>query len=98
MASEDALRALVNALVAEQKRRQAAQFGGQDPREWLLDTLQAMARRYAALAHLHPLDTVDMSIAEKLACRYFLPEDLQPAGLGTEDQIWAEYRSTPANS
>jgi hypothetical protein len=35
----------------------------------------------------------NMSIAEMLACRLFLPEHLMPAGLGTEEEIWAEYQT-----
>lgn len=49
------------------------------------------ARGGASLAP--PLEIADMSVAEKLACRYFLPDKLQPAGLGTEEEIWAEYAS-----
>jgi hypothetical protein len=66
---------------------------GERQRQWFIDTLAAMAQRFAALAPHYPLQIDDMSIAEKLACRYFLPEDLRPTGLATEDQIWAEYRS-----
>ena len=65
---------------------------GERVREQVLDMLQAIAQRFAATAHLRPPDVSDMSIAEKLACR-LLPETLQPAGLPTEDQIWAEYRA-----
>jgi hypothetical protein len=57
-------------------------------RLWFLDTLQAMAQRLGATAHLHPLQIDDMSCAEMLAC-HFLPEHLRPAGLGTEDEIFA---------
>jgi hypothetical protein len=96
MASPDALRALLEALEAEQARRRKARFGGhEDPREWLLGELQAMAERFAATAASSrhpPLQIDDMSIAEKLAC-YFLPEHLRPAGLGTEEEIWAEYEA-----
>jgi hypothetical protein len=67
-------------------------------RQQFFDMLQQMAERFAALAPLRPLDLDDMSIAEKLACRYFLPEALLPAGLGTEDQIWAEYQSARLSS
>jgi hypothetical protein len=91
MASPDTLAALLKALRAEQTRRQKAQFGGQDPRERLLDTLQGMAERLAATSSGPPLQVPEMAPAEKLACRLFLPEDLIPAGLGTEDEIWAEY-------
>jgi hypothetical protein len=92
MATTDALKALIEALEAEQARRRKARFGGHDdPREWLLETLQTMAQRFAATAHLLPLQLDDMAIAEKLACRFFLPEELMPAGLGTEEEIWAKY-------
>jgi hypothetical protein len=57
-------------------------------RQWFVDTLQAMAGRVEATAHLYPLQIDDMSPAEMLAC-HFLPEHLRPAGLGTEDQIFA---------
>jgi hypothetical protein len=94
MASPDTLAALLEALQTEQARRRKAQFGGHDdPREWLLAELQEMAERFAATAHLCPLDLADMSIMEKLACRYFLPVDLCPEGLGSEGEIWAEYEA-----
>jgi hypothetical protein len=103
VASASALKALLDALQAEQTRRRKAQFGGHDdPRQWLLDTLQTMAQRLAATAHLYPLSIADMSIMERLACRYFLPEDLCPVGLESEDAIWAEFearsRSQPSTS
>jgi hypothetical protein len=92
MASPDALKALIKALEAEQKQRRKTQFGGhEDPREWLLGTLATMAERFAAASSGPPLQVADMAIAEKLACRLFLPEDLCPEGLGTEDEIWREY-------
>jgi hypothetical protein len=93
MASSNTLKALIEALEAEQARRRKTQFGGHDdPGGWLIETLQQMAARLAAApASPHPLELADMSIAEKLACRYFLPDELQPAGLGTEEEIWAEY-------
>jgi hypothetical protein len=50
-----------------------------------------MAERFAAASSGPPLQVADMAIAEKLACRLFLPEDLCPEGLGTEDEIWREY-------
>jgi hypothetical protein len=62
-------------------------------REQLINTLQQMAERHAATAHLCPIDVSDMSIAEKLACRLFLPEHLQPEGLPTEEEIWADYKA-----
>jgi hypothetical protein len=93
MASPDALKALIEALETEQKRRQAARFGGQDPRTWLIETLQQMAQRFAATAHLGPpLDLADMAPVEMLAA-HLLPEHLRPAGLPTEDQIWAQFRA-----
>jgi hypothetical protein len=93
MASADALKTLIAALETEQARRLAARFGGRDPRTWFLEELQQMAERLAATAHLCPITINDMSIIEKLACRYFLPEGLCPEGLGTADEIWAEHRS-----
>jgi hypothetical protein len=71
---------------------------GERQRQWFLEELRQMAQRFAVTASLYPLRTADMSIAEKLACRYFLPEALQPAGLGTEDEIWAEYQSARLSS
>jgi len=86
--------ALLEAEFARRSTRVAWEAGeGERARQQLFDTLQAMAQRSAALAPRYPLQIDDMSIAEKLACRYFLPEDRRPAGLGTEDQIWAEYQS-----
>jgi hypothetical protein len=99
MAEGGPLRALQqwHALLLAERARRAARAeleAGQDERErkQFFDTLQQMAQRFAATAHLHPLQIDDMSIAEQLAC-HLLPEELRPAGLGTEDQIWAEYRS-----
>jgi hypothetical protein len=66
---------------------------GERARQWLIDTLQQMAQRFAATAHLYPLLIDDMAPMEMLACRYFLPEHLMPAGLGTEEEIWAEYKA-----
>jgi hypothetical protein len=83
-------------LQEERDRRAAANaetFDRDAAMEQLSDELEEMAGRFAALAHLHPLDVSDMSIAEKLACRCFLPEDLRPVGLGTVDEIWAEYEA-----
>jgi hypothetical protein len=97
MASTDALKALLAALEAEQKRRQAAQFGDRDPRTWLVDTLEQMARRMTATAHLGPpLDVSDLSLAERVSC-CLLPEELRPEGLGTEDEIWAEFEAHVAS-
>jgi hypothetical protein len=91
MASPATLKALIEALEAEQARRRKAQFGGhEDPRQWLLDTLQQMAQRLAATVHLFPLDLGDMAPAEQLAAHY-LPEDLRPAGLPTVAEIWAKH-------
>jgi hypothetical protein len=93
MASHDALKALVEALEAEQTRRRKARFGGHDdPRQWFLDTLQVMAQRFAATAHLHPLQIDDMASAEMLAC-HFLHEHRRPPGLPTVDEIWAAYEA-----
>jgi hypothetical protein len=95
MASADALKTLIAALEAEQTRRRKAQFGGhEDPRQWLLDTLRQMAERLAvAPSSLHPPQAADMSIMEKLSCRLFLPEDMCPEGLGSADEIWAEFEA-----
>jgi hypothetical protein len=83
-------------LLAERARRSARTEWetreGERARQQFIDTLQQMAARFAAAARLHPLDIADMSLAEKLCC-HFLPESMRPAGLPTEDQIWAEYRS-----
>jgi hypothetical protein len=62
---------------------------GERARQQLLDTLQAMAQRFVATAHLCPIETSDMAPMEKLACRLFLPEHLMPAGLPSEDEIFA---------
>lgn len=79
-------------LEAELARRttQAKWEAGQDERlrQQLLDELEEMARRLAAGALLRPLQIADMSCAEMLAC-HFLPERLRPAGLGSEDEIFA---------
>jgi hypothetical protein len=62
-------------LEAELARRttQAEWEAGEDERlrQQLLDELEEMARRLAAGALLHPLQIVDMSCAEMLACRFF---------------------------
>jgi hypothetical protein len=80
---------------AEIERRQAAKLeaAGGDERERFINTLRQMAERLAAATPRHPLQIDDMSIAEKLACRYFLPEDLCPEGLGTEEEIWSEFEA-----
>ena len=92
MATPGALKALLKALNAEQALRRKAQFGGHDdPRQWLIDTLQQMAQRLVAPS-LHPLDIADLSVAEKVAC-LLLPEPLRPAGLPTEAAIWAEFEA-----
>jgi hypothetical protein len=96
---EDRRKRWLTLLQEEWDRRAAAKAetaDGDAAREQLVDTLQQMAQRLAAHAPLHPLDTADMSIAEKLACRYFLPDELLPAGLGTEEEIWAEYQARAA--
>jgi hypothetical protein len=95
MASSDALRALIEALEGEQARRQAARFGGRDPHEWLADTLQQMADRIAATAHLAPFTVDDMAPVEMLAC-HLLPESMRPAGLPAEDEIWAKFQARSA--
>jgi hypothetical protein len=85
------------ALLQAELARRAARVewaAGEDERarQWLVDTLQGMAQRFADLAPLHPLRIDDMSPAEQLAC-HLLPKDLRPAGLPTEAAIWAEYRA-----
>jgi hypothetical protein len=84
VASPDALRDLIAALEREQKRRREAQFGGQDPHTWLMDTLQQMSERLVATAHFATFTVDDMSPAEMLAC-HLLPESMRPAGLPAED-------------
>ena len=86
------------ALLEEERARRTARVewkAGEDERarEEFIARLQQMAERHAATAHLCPIDVTDMSIAELLACRLFLPEHLQPAGLPTEDEIWADYKA-----
>jgi hypothetical protein len=78
---------------AEIERRQAAKLeaAGGDERERFIATLQQMAERLAVAAARDPLQIDDMSIAEMLACRWFLPEELMPPGRGSEKEIWAEY-------
>jgi hypothetical protein len=88
------------ALLKAERDRRAARVEwraneGERAREQLLDTLQQMAQRMAATAHLFPLDVSDMAPAEMLAC-HLMPEHLRPAGLPTEDQILAEYRARTA--
>jgi hypothetical protein len=84
---------LLEAELARRAARVEWQAGEADrARERFVETLQAMAGRLAAPS-LYPLSIADMSIAEKLACRYFLPEHLMPPGLGTEKEIWAEYEA-----
>jgi hypothetical protein len=94
MAATGTLRTIIRTLEAEQARRRKARYGGHDdPRKWLLYTLQQMAQKFAATAHLYPLSIGDMAPMEMLACRHFLPEHLMPAGLPTADQIWAAYEA-----
>jgi hypothetical protein len=91
MASADALDTLIDALEAEQARRQRARFGGHDnPREWLVNTLRQIAERLAT-AHRLPLDLSDMSPMEQLAVATFLPEAMRPIDLGTVDEIWEAH-------
>jgi hypothetical protein len=82
-------------LEAELARRAARVewAAGEDERarEWFADTLQGMAQRLAATAHLLPLSIDDMAPAELLCC-HLLPEHLRPAGLPTEAAIWADFR------
>ena len=82
MASPDALRALIVALEAEQKRRRKTQFGGHDdPREWFMEELRGIAERLVATKG--PL-LDDASIAQRLAVLTFLPHRLSAAELETE--------------
>jgi hypothetical protein len=67
-------------------------------RQWFFNELQQIAERLGAPLPGHPLDISDMSIAELLSCRLFLPEHLQPAGLPTEDEIWARFEALKAGS
>ena len=80
-------------LEAEHARRAArvAWQASEDERqkEQLVDMLWQMTERFAALAHLHPLEIDDMAPAEMLAC-HLLPEEMRPAGLPTEAAIWAD--------
>jgi hypothetical protein len=92
MASADALKALVTALVAEQERRQKAHFGGQDPHEWFMAELRAIAERLAAVEG--PL-LDDASIAQRLAVVTYLPHRLSAAERETEGaaiDAWFEER------
>ena len=85
-------RALLEAELARRTARVEWQAGKDErQREQLIDTLQQMAQRLGVSAHRVPLDVSDMSIAEMFAVRWFLPEDLWPMDLPTEDQIWREY-------
>jgi hypothetical protein len=86
------------ALLEAERARRAARVewqAGEDERatQRVVEELQQMAERFAATAHLFPLQIDDMSIAEKLACRWFLPDELLPAGLPAEGQIWADYKA-----
>lgn len=85
--------ALLEAELARRKARVEWE-AGQDERaaQQFVEELAQMAQRFTAAAPLHPLRTDDMSPAEMLAC-HLLPEPLRPAGLPTEDQIWAEYQA-----
>jgi hypothetical protein len=86
--------ALLEAELARRTARVAWETGEDErARQWFFDTLRQIAERFAAAAHLQPLQIDDMSVAEKLACRLFLPEHLMPAGLGGVDEIWAEYQT-----
>ena len=103
MASDDALTPIEQwlALLTAELARRAAQTTweaneGERARQQLIDELQQIAERLAATEHLFPLDVSDIAPIEVLAVRYFWPEDRLPAGLPTEDQIWAEYRARTA--
>jgi hypothetical protein len=93
MASPSALKALLKALDAERARRDPASFFDRAAAEQkFINELREIATRLAAPSHwAPPLTADDMSIVEMLAARFFLPEHLQPAGLPSEDEIWAEY-------
>jgi hypothetical protein len=82
---------LLRAELARRAARVEWQAGEDErSRQWFLDTLQAMAQRFAATAHLYPLQIDDMAPAEQLAC-HLLPASMRPAGLPTEAAIWAQY-------
>jgi hypothetical protein len=86
-------------LQAERDRRAAAKTETADgDAAWkqFIDTLQEMAGRLAAATPRFPLDVGDMSVAEMLAARWFLPEHLQPPGLPTETEIWTTYEARSA--
>jgi hypothetical protein len=86
--------ALLEAELARRAARAAWEADeGERAREEFIARLQGIAERFAAAAPRWPLQVDDMSIAEMLACRYFLPEHLMPAGLPSEDQIWSKYRA-----
>jgi hypothetical protein len=86
-------RALLKAELARRTARVEWQAGEDErARQQFLDTLQAMAERFAASAHRYPLDVSDMSPAEQLCC-HLLPEDLRPAGLPSEVAIWAKLKA-----
>jgi hypothetical protein len=80
-------------LKAERSRRAARVEwqAGEDERarDQVIDTLRQMAQRLGASAQRVPLDVSDMSNAELLAVRWFLPEQLQPPGLPSEAAILA---------
>jgi hypothetical protein len=76
----------------ERREAEAIAAAGSDPRQAFVDKLREMAQSLAATAHLCPLQLADMSVAERVAC-HLLPEPMRPAGLGTEDEIWAEYQA-----
>jgi hypothetical protein len=99
MTTIDDRREWLTLLEAELARRAARPewAAGEDERQrqWFVDTLQAMAQRFAAAVPLHPLALDDMSPAEKLAC-HLLPKSMRPPGLPTEAAIWAEYRGLKA--
>jgi hypothetical protein len=87
------------ALLKAEFARRAARVewqAGEDERaaQQVVEELRQMAGRFAATAHLYPLLIDDMAPMEMLACRYFLPEHVMPAGLPTEAQIWADFQTS----
>jgi hypothetical protein len=88
-------------LEAELARRNARVEwdAGEDERaaQQFIEELQTIAGRLAGTAHLAPFTADDMSIVEMLSCRLFLPEGMQPAGLPSEPEIWAEYQRRRAS-
>jgi hypothetical protein len=98
VASQGALKALIEALQAEQARRRKAQFSGHDdPREWFMAELQATAERLAATER--PL-LDDASIFQRLAVLTYLPHRLSAFELEEESaalDAWFEEHYPTAN-